>query len=504
MRKVVALFLDGGTWTVIEPLLKDGKLPNLNKLIKKGTRTTLKSTIPPLTSFVWPSLLTGKSAGNHKIYSFYSLDEKNTLKLNQKTTEGDKFLWDFLTEKGIKSIFLDIPITYPPKELDGIMISYKPPSLQSDFTHPKDYKTNLLKHFPDFSISINYRSGESEKDQANFFEEICSFTESRFRLIDYLLENEKWDLFITDFMFTDIVQHWFWKNMDESHPYYEKNASSDYIPRIYQRIDAFIGEIGKKLPKETVYIVASDHGFGPYFQDINVNKWLQDQGYLVFKKNTSIFKILSKKIGVTPSNISRLMLKLKLGILFKHLSPKFMHTVTNKFSLTYDNIDMSKTIAYSHGYCGQIYLNKKLLGDRCEKIRQEIINKLLLIKDPIYNKPLIVKVWSKEELYPGPKNEGLPDIIINMQDFSYGCSSKLTFKSNELFSKPITLKSGDHKLNGFFVISGEGIKKGSFPSIEAVDFLPTMLYLYGLDIPKYLDGKPKNELFEKNFKPIKR
>lgn len=504
MRKVVVLFLDGGTWTVIEPLLKAGRLPNLNKLIKKGSRAILRSTVPPLTSFVWPSLLTGKWAGKHGIYNFYSLDEKNNLKLNYESHDTNKFLWDFLTEKGIRSIFLDIPLTYPPKEINGIIISYNPPNLQTDFTFPSDYKIKLLKQFPEYKPSINYRSGENERNKRNFFKEIYNFTESRFKLIDYLLENEQWDLFITDFMFTDVVQHWFWKNMDKSHPYYEKNYSSDYVYNIYQKVDDFICRLEKKLPKDTTFIIASDHGFGKYIQDININKWLQDQGYLVFKNNTGFFKNFFKKLGFTPSNISRLILKLKLGILFKHLNPKFMSNMANKFSLTYENMDMSKTIAYSYGYCGPIYLNKNLLGNKYEEIREEIINKLQLIEDPVYGKKLITKIWKKEELYTGPRSEGLPDIIINMQDFSYGCSSTLAFKSNELFSKPITLKCGEHKVEGFFVISGDGIEKGKNLEIEAIDFLPTLLYIYDCNIPKDLDGKPKIEFLKKNFKSIKR
>lgn len=509
MRKVVVLFLDGGTWTVIDPLLEAGKLPNLKKLIKKGARANFKSTIPPLTSFVWPSILTGKWAGKHGVYNFYSLDEKNNLKLNKKYKEtnideytSNKYLWDFLTEKRIRSIFLDVPMTFPPKEVEGILISVPPHSIENDFTFPSGYKEKLLKKFPQYDFRLRYRAGDDERSKSKLFKEICSFLKSRFEVTDYLLKNEQWDFFITDLVASDHVQHWFWKNMDKSHPYHSKSSSSNNVCEVYQLMDNFIGRLREDLPKDTLFIVASDHGFGKYIQDFNMNKWLQDQGYLFFKKNKQhFFKNSLKKIGVTPSNISQLIFKLKLGGLLKYfLNPKIMSNMANKFSLMYENIDMSKTVAYSYGYCGPIYLNKKLLGNKYEEAMKELVNKLQLIKDPVDNKRLITKTWRREELYPGPENENLPDITVNMQDFSYGCSSLFAFKSDKLFSNPITFKSGEHKTQGFFVISGDGVKKGSNHNLEVVDFLPTLLSLYGCKIPPGLDGKPKLELFEKNFK----
>lgn len=500
MRKVVALFLDGGTWTIIDPLLKSGKLPNLEKLIKKGTRAKIKSTIPPLTSYAWPSILTGKWAGKHGIYNFYSLDEKNNLKLNKGDGNLNKYLWDFLTEKNIPSIFFDLPMTFPPKEMEGIMISHYPPSLKTDFTFPNSYKAKLLKKFPQYDLKVRYRAGEEGGTKNKFFKVVCDFLKLRFEVINYLIENEQWDFFITDLVATDQAQHWFWKNIDKSHPYYSKDHSSNYIGEVYQLIDGFIGRLREKLPEDTIFIISSDHGFGKYIQDINLNKWLKDQGYLVFKKNTGFRKRILKKVGLTPSKISQIILNLRLGFLLKYLKKNTMQNMINSLSLSYDNIDMSKTIAYCYGYCGPIYLNKKLLGSKYEKTRLEIIKKLQLIKDPIHSKPLMNRIWKKEQLYPGPKNENLPDIILNMQDFSYGCSSSLAFKSDKLFSKPITFKSGEHKIKGFFVISGEGIKKGNNSNLEVVDFLPTLLYMYDCEIPKDVDGKPKLEFFEKNFK----
>ncbi len=69
-RKLVIVGIDGGTFKVINPLIAEGKLPHLEKLINSGVKGILKSTYPPITAAAWVSFMTGKNPGKHGYFDF--------------------------------------------------------------------------------------------------------------------------------------------------------------------------------------------------------------------------------------------------------------------------------------------------------------------------------------------------------------------------------------------------------------------------------------------------
>ena len=61
---------DGATFDIIDPMLRDGKLPNIRRLLEDGKRTTLTSSFPPLSAIAWTSITTGVNPGKHGLYDF--------------------------------------------------------------------------------------------------------------------------------------------------------------------------------------------------------------------------------------------------------------------------------------------------------------------------------------------------------------------------------------------------------------------------------------------------
>lgn len=72
---------------------------------------------------------------------------------------------------------------------------------------------------------------------------------------------------MTVFKTADVMQHYFWRYMDQTHVARDEYFASKYRNAIYdtyERVDAAIGEILKQADKDTTAVVMSDHGFGPY------------------------------------------------------------------------------------------------------------------------------------------------------------------------------------------------------------------------------------------------
>ncbi|UCF34348.1 MAG: alkaline phosphatase family protein, partial [Phycisphaerales bacterium] len=86
-RKVLIIGLDGATWNVLKPVMGEGHMPHLKRVVDTGVSGVLHSTIPPITPAAWTTFLTGKNPGRHGIIDFESYNPK-TNKLEFNSTLG--------------------------------------------------------------------------------------------------------------------------------------------------------------------------------------------------------------------------------------------------------------------------------------------------------------------------------------------------------------------------------------------------------------------------------
>src|SRR5512147_1646527 len=122
-NKVLIIGLDGATWTVLDPYIKMGLLPNIARLRSQGCWGELRSTIPPLTAPAWSSFLTGKNPGKHGVFHFVPLDDgaepddsvrANKPEIVDARSIQSPTLWDILGHHRRKIGSINVPMSYPP------------------------------------------------------------------------------------------------------------------------------------------------------------------------------------------------------------------------------------------------------------------------------------------------------------------------------------------------------------------------------------------------------
>ncbi len=137
--------LDGATYSIIDPLLKEERLPNLKKILMTGTRATMLSSTPPLSSIAWTSIATGVNPGKHGIFDFAHRESKS-YEFVPYTARDKKVpsLWRVLSEAGKKVCIVNVPLTYPAEEVNGVMLSGFPfPSGAKDWAYPPSISEEL-------------------------------------------------------------------------------------------------------------------------------------------------------------------------------------------------------------------------------------------------------------------------------------------------------------------------------------------------------------------------
>lgn len=625
--RVVILGLDGLEPTIVEPMIKAGKLPNLQKVAEQGSYSKLQTTYPAISPVAWSSFATGCTAGKHNIFDFLSRDKhsympelssskvgsaKRTLKLGKyqiplgkpvvKLLRKSKTFWKILGDYGIFSHVLRVPITFPPEKFNGALLSamctpdlwgtqgtfsfftsdesidhlkiggetsivskkgdhvegfIKGPEnslkinkedLKIPFTakilnddeveltiakkkyHLKKkiytdwielkfkaglgikvngiarfYLLDTSPHFRLYMTPINidpekpalpiaypyfysvylakllgkyatlglaedtWSLNEGILDEEAFLEQAYLIHEEREKQFFHALDKTKKGLCTVVIDGTDRIQHMFFRTLEHDHPANRGKETEKYknvIEDLYIRMDDLVGRTMAKLKEDDVFFVISDHGFKSFKRCINLNTWLLKEGYLALKP------------GETES-----------GEYFTE-------------------VDWSKTKAYAFGLAG-IYLNVKgrerdgivAPGEEYKRIKNELIEKLSGLKDPDNGEIAITTMYDNLKIYKGPYASSGPDLISGYNiGYRISWNGATGVINDKMFEDNIKAWSGDHcidpKLVPGVIFCNKAIPE---PNPALIDMAPSVLDLFGISKPKYMDG---NSFFERTHKKI--
>lgn len=512
-RRVLILGLDGATWDVLMPMVADGTMPHLGSLLERGVRSDLVSLIPPVTATSWSSFVTGLNPGKHGVFEFLlrrkglseaAISRRNPfgeIPVNSGLADGVP-IWEMASRAGLKSVVIGVPITYPPRQINGYMIGdFLTPYGKRDFTWPPSLLDDLEKRFGPYKLY--HREVYSRRAVGRVIDELMDVLEFNIKVTRHLVASVDWSFFISHFWGTDRAQHELWHLLDESHPRHDAEESREFGPRLknfYARLDQGLAEITADAG-DCDLVIASDHGFGPIHTYLALNVWLLEHGYLRLKRDAmTALRQAAFRLGLTPVVFYRL--SMALGLARLRLSGGFhsrqrMQMLLNRFFLSLDDVDWANTRAYSKGNYGQIFINLKgrepwgsvSPGEEYAQAREAIRRDLLAERIALTGESMFERVCFREELYDGPYVEEAPDILFLPRDMKYKALGTLDFTSNS-FSFPVYGNSGDHRLEGIFLGVGPSFKRGAGNApISIMDVAPTVLYLLGLGVPRQMDGK---------------
>src|SRR5258706_11253763 len=220
MRTVI-FGIDGLTFRVIHPLIERGELPNFQKVAQEGCEAILHSKFPPLTPPAWTSLSTGLKPARHGVFDFWTYDEQQEKGQARKAhvltrRRGEKAIWNILSEYGKQVLVINVPATYPPEAVNGIMVSgYMTPGADMDFTYPATFKEELFRVVPEYIIDLGniYERLKISGKVGPLVDTILHMTEDRIKLIMYMLKEKPWDFCYLAFIGADRLQHPLWEEV---------------------------------------------------------------------------------------------------------------------------------------------------------------------------------------------------------------------------------------------------------------------------------------------------
>jgi predicted AlkP superfamily phosphohydrolase/phosphomutase len=472
MARTFVVGLDGGSWLLTEPWIEEGLLPNLAALREEGSYATSRSCLPPVTYPNWKCYSSGKNPGKHGVFWWERIDLADR---RIDIMSGDDYdtaeLWDYLNAAGHSTGVVNMPSMYPPRDLDGYVVSGGPDavegeyrSLDTGYTAPADFEAELADRYdyrvhPDPLLSSNEERGAE-------VEEILRLFELRLEVARDLFVEEGLDFVHVTLFYLNVLHHFFWDD--------------EPTKRAWQLVDEWLGELAEL---DANLVVMSDHGAAATTTEFYVNEWLARNGYLT--RATGVEDYL-QKVGLTRETALDIAKRFGLvDVLAKTVPERIQELVPQsagaKRERKMDLIVPSETKALASGQ-GPIYVNPAF---DVESVREQLIADLEGVTDE-RGEPLFAGVYRAEEVYEGEYVEVGPDVVVDQRSGVHvndGMGRRVVQAEPDRWA-------AENTPTGIFVANGPDFEnRGDMGEIDIRDIMPTILGNYGVDVPTDVDGE---------------
>jgi len=121
--KTLIIGWDAADWQVITPLLEQGQMPALERLIQRGVSGNIATLQPVLSPLLWTSIATGRPAHEHGILSFVDTDRDGHLQPVRAEGRKVKTFWNILEEAQLRCAVVNWWPSYPCEQSSGPQVS---------------------------------------------------------------------------------------------------------------------------------------------------------------------------------------------------------------------------------------------------------------------------------------------------------------------------------------------------------------------------------------------
>ena len=270
--KVVCLSIDGVPHALLGRLMDEGHMPAMAQLCARhGRPRRMRSVQPTVSCVAWASYATARNPGKHGIFGF--IDRKAgtyELSLPNASNLRGPHIWEVLSAVGKKVFGMNVPSTYPPRPVNGILIG--------GFLAPSLAKAAYPPQVGDYLASIGYRidtdAALARQSTEKMLDDLDVTLARRAEAMFHFLAQDHWDFFHAHIMGTDRINHFLLARALADDP-----AFAPAFKAYYRKVDDVIGRLAEAIGDDTPLMILSDHGFCPITYEVQLSKHLIEAGW---------------------------------------------------------------------------------------------------------------------------------------------------------------------------------------------------------------------------------
>ncbi|QLH76882.1 alkaline phosphatase family protein [Halosimplex rubrum] len=481
MTQTVVIGLDGANWPLIEPWIDEGHLPNLARLREEGAHGVSRSRLPPVTCPNWKCYASGKNPGKLGVYWWERIDtDDRSIELPNSRSFTSPEIWDYLNDADRSAGVINLPMSYPPREIDEFMIAGGPRSREVDYTDPPELQADLEDRFDYRVHPENVLTSNKDADAA--VEMAHQLLRTRLRTARDLLGERDIDFLHVTLFHLNVLQHYFWDGPETR--------------RAWEIIDE---ELEPFVKGDYDLVIMSDHGCTEIDTVFYINRWLEEEGYL---STETTLASRFHDVGITQERIAGIVRSVGLE---KYIRPVVPRQIIERFPTDegvvreekLDMVDWEKTTAIGSGQ-GLIYV---VADDESERaaIRESLRSDLAGVIGT-NGEPVAREIHNREDLYDGDQVEKAPDIVFDQRP---GVHTSEAIGPDEVVSTPDDWR-GENVPEGLVLFHGDGIQPTDIGEIRITDIAPTVLHWMDEPVPDDVDGEPATGAFAPDSDPAQR
>ena len=474
VARVLLIGWDGADWRILDPMLEQGLLPNLQALIDRGSRGVLRSTTPNHSWAAWPSFLTGLEPSNHGVYDIFEreIGQRRNLPVTYRSIKAPTMLAD-LTAAGATTVMTNLPLTFPPPQVEGKIVAGGVLPKWRPFTHPEGLSRELEEAGAPFPINgMSWTTFRNRPDP--LIEEAVELTRARTRANLHLLDTTDWRFAALIYVATDRLQHCLDKFVAPDHPDYARLSKERLAGRlrdVYRLLDDSLGQILDRARHDDLVLFISDHGFQSCTRALHMDRVLEHLGFLRFSQ--------ASRALFGPMQWGRMR-----AVARKVYDKLGLH---GRVSLP-QSVNWQRTLAYTSVRSTGEGVSLSVAGREpdgvvdpadFETVRDKVMDALDGFVDPATGNKPFRRVLRREEVFTGRYAETAPDILLEPAPlYSLTHSRSMAEDADWL--------SGDHRPDGVIAAAGPRVNADALaePAL-LVDMAPTILA--ALEVPSSVE-----------------
>lgn len=480
MARTVVVGLDGASWRLLDPWIEEGALPNVAALRERGAWAETRSCLPPVTFPNWKCYSSGKNPGGFGVFWFERVDlGRGRIEVADGSDFHTAELWDYLNAAGQSTGVVNMPTTYPPRPVDGVVVCGGPDavdgeyrSIESGYTYPEELAADLVERFeyrvhPEPLLSASDERGVE-------VEAILDLLDTRFEVALSLLEERDLAFVHVTLFYLNVLQHFFWNDPPTR--------------RAWELVDEWLGRLADL--EDTNLVVMSDHGSAPTETEFYVNEWLASTGYQA--RERTVEDVL-QRLGVDRETVLRIAKRAGVVDLLAGTVPERIQQLVPqrggvKRARKLDAVDLDRTLALASGQ-GPIYLHPDRIhdhGDGSERsdLVSNLVSDLRSLEDG--RGPLFEEVHRGEDLYSGPFVDEAPAVVLDQRP---GVHVNDGIGGGEILTTPDRW-AAENTPHGIFLATGPDFRgRGELSDVSILDIAPTLLVAHDCAVPTDMDGE---------------